>query len=389
MPSESNTRVAHIIPAFTQGGAEEMLLKIVQSSPGHGVDHVVIALSDRGTMRTRFERHCATYSLGIKGSLPGFGSAFELVRLVRQSKPHLIQGWMYHGNLAATWAWALYRARVPLCWTIRQSLYDIRNEKALSKVVIYLNAWLSRLPKAIIFNSYCSLEQHARFGLDARKTIMIPNGFDLNRFTPDEFARSKIRQALGIDAQAPLVGMIARLHPMKDHTNFFKAAELILESIPKAHFLLAGTNVTREYLPLPNELANAAHQFHLLGERKDTTDLMNAMDVLTVASRWGEAFPNVIGEALACGTPCVATDVGDSKRILGDCGKTVPAGNPELLASAVIATLNESGEKKAFDALLRRQRVRDYFDILKITANYNSTYAALVKGLPLKTANTT
>lgn len=387
MPSESSTRVTHIIPAFTQGGAEEMLLKIVQSSREYGVEHIVVALSDRGTMRERFESHCVTHSLGITGSLPGFGDVFGLGRLIQKSEPHLIQGWMYHGNLAATWAWAFCRARFPLCWTIRQSLYDIQNEKALSKAVIYLNAWLSRLPKAIIFNSFCSLEQHKNFGMNTGKAIMIPNGFDLNRFTPDEFARANVRQVLGIDMQTPLVGMVARLHPMKDHKNFFRAAELVLESIPDAHFLLAGTNVTTKDLPLPSRLGNVAKQFHLLGERKDTHDLMNALDVLTVTSRWGEAFPNVIGEAMACGTPCVATDVGDSRQIIGDYGKIVPAGNPELLAQAVLATLKEPEKKRAYNAQIRRQRVCDHFDILKITENYNSTFATLATGLPIETAD--
>ncbi|WP_455379892.1 glycosyltransferase, partial [Acidihalobacter prosperus] len=210
LEGQHRMRIVHIIPAFAQGGAEEMLLKVIEASRCSGDEHVVIGLKGEGAMRERFSKLCTTFSLGVRGPVPGPWSATRLPLLVRSLAPEMIQGWMYHGNLAATWAWLMQTKRPLLGWSIRQTLYGLSREKFFSRQVIRLNARLASLPHVVIYNSQCSLEQHRDFGLTNDNSVIIPNGFDVTRFRPNPTAGRAFRAEFGIPDSAPVVGMLAR-----------------------------------------------------------------------------------------------------------------------------------------------------------------------------------
>jgi glycosyltransferase involved in cell wall biosynthesis len=373
--------VVHIITGLSTGGAEMMLYKILSTLDRENYESIVISLLDKGLIGPRIEElGVRVFALNMRRGIPHPGCLLRLRRLLRQLGPDIIHGWMYHGNIAATLASWSVRSKVPVLWNIRQSLYKIGNERLLTRLVIRASSVLAFAPECIVYNSRISAEQHERMGYRKSARRLIPNGFDTREFRPDSGRRASIRNELGIPDEVFLIGMIARFHPMKDHAGFLEAAAVLRKKGIKARFLLAGHEVdggnpvimaTIKSLGLEEDVV-------LLGERTDVSFLNPAVDIACSSSAWGEAFPNVIGEAMACGVPCVATDVGDSSWIIADTGYTVPPGDPHALAAAWerLATMNPFERGKLGTAA--RNRVVKYFELEKITKQYEQLYRSFV-----------
>jgi glycosyltransferase involved in cell wall biosynthesis len=188
-----------------------------------------------------------------------------------------------------------------------------------------------------------------------------------------------MRQALGIESDDIVIGHIARFHPMKNHAGFLRAAVRVLEFKPEVVFLLAGRDVNLNNPALSGIISPCLrNRFRFLGERADIPDLMQAMDVLCMSSSWGEAFPNVIGESMACGVPCVVTDVGDSRYIVGETGVVVPALDSQALESSLNYVLNLSVERRTSMGEAARARIESRYAISKIVSQYSDLYCKLV-----------
>lgn len=313
---------------------------------------------------------------------PGTLTPTALLRLrllVRDLRPNVLQGWMYHGNLAASAAGRLAPGRPAVSWNVRHSLYGLESEKPLTRQVIRANRFLSRGVGAILYNSRLSREQHEAFGFSGDYALVIPNGFDLERFRPDAEQRRRQRQALGIPASARVVGHIARFHPMKDHALFLRAAVQVAHQNTDARFLLVGRDVVTANPAfagiVPGDLAD---RFMFLGERHDVPELMQAMDVFCQSS-WSEAFPNVLGEAMASGIPCIATDVGDSADIVADTGVIVPPRDEEALARGILKMLAKSPGERQSLGLRARERVERNYALPRIVEQYAMLYKRLAE----------
>jgi glycosyltransferase involved in cell wall biosynthesis len=243
-------------------------------------------------------------------------------------------------------------------------------------MVIRANAWFSRSPKVIIFNSRTSADQHAALGFAADSMRVIPNGFDTNSFIPNAADRRRIRTELRIPDSSFLIGKIARFHPMKDHSGFLLAARLVAQQIPEAHFLLAGPGVDNKNDSLLRTIDEYGirNRVHLLGERDDVPALNAALDTAVSGSAWGEGFSNVIGEALSCGIPVVATDVGDSKLIVGEAGYVVPPSNPEALAECLVTLYHAGGDRRRYLGELGREHVKKHYSIEKMVEQYRAVW---------------
>lgn len=224
-----------------------------------------------------------------------------------------------------------------------------------------------------------SREQHEAFGFSGDYALVIPNGFDLERFRPDAEQRRRQRQALGIPASARVVGHIARFHPMKDHALFLRAAVQVAHQNTDARFLLVGRDVVTANPAfagiVPGDLAD---RFMFLGERHDVPELMQAMDVFCQSS-WSEAFPNVLGEAMASGIPCIATDVGDSADIVADTGVIVPPRDEEALARGILKMLAKSPGERQSLGLRARERVERNYALPRIVEQYAMLYKRLAE----------
>jgi len=298
---------------------------------------------------------------------------------IREFDPALIQGWMYHGNIAATLGRALARSRAPVAWNIRQTLYEVRKEKRLTANFIRAGALLSRLPDAIIYNSTTGAAQHENFGYDSRRRHLIPNGFDCAEFAPNVEARARVRVQLGMRDSDIVIGLLARFHPMKDHATFVAAAARVAAIYPEARFLIVGRGVRAPETGILAAIANACllDRAVVLGEREDMPDMQNALDIACSSSAWGEGFSNSIGEAMACGVPCVVTDVGDSAAIVAQTGIVVAPRDAAALAAAIGELVAAGPKRRQAMGGAARQRIEEHYALPAIVAQYESLYDSL------------
>jgi glycosyltransferase involved in cell wall biosynthesis len=380
---EKSFRIIHVITGLDTGGAETMLFKLLSEMDNKKFSQSVISLLEGGSLRPKIEKlGVPVYSLGMKHGIPSLRALWRLKNLITRLQPDLIQGWMYHGNFAASLAGFLFRSGdCKVLWNIRASLNKFSNEKLLTEIIIRIEAKLSRHVEKVIYNSLGSKKDHLSLGYCHKNSIMIPNGFDMEIFKPDELARRAIRCELGLLDDAFLIGRIGRYHQMKDYSNFLKAAGILLQKKPETHFLLAGREVDSRNQELMNGIrANGltGHIF-LLGERSDIPKVTAALDLSVSSSRRSESFPNVIGEAMCCAVPCVVTDIGDSSLIVGEFGKVVPHQNSKLLADVIESLMNEGSAKIRSRGKASRERMSKNYSINKIVDKYQTLYCDALK----------
>jgi glycosyltransferase involved in cell wall biosynthesis len=282
---------------------------------------------------------------------------------------------MYHGNLAAQVAGAFAQRRVPVVWNVRQSLYGFDYEKRSTASVIRLCARLSNLPSRIIYNSRIAAAQHGAIGYQLQNSLVIPNGFITNQFTPSLEARRSVRTELGVAENAILIGLVSRYHPVKDHGNFLHAAAILLKSNPDVQFVLCGDKVNWVNASLCRliEELKLAERIHLLDQRQDMARITAALDVACSSSS-AESFPNVIGEAMSCGVPCVVTDVSDLVWIVGETGRVVPSRNAQALADGMRELVEMGSEGRAALGEAARARVITRFPLKQIGSLYQTLY---------------
>ena len=369
-------RIVHLINDLSIGGAEMMLYKLLSRTDREHFDPFVISLNGSGKLGNMFtELNIPVQNIDLK-SLPFRSLAMlQLVRITRRLKPDLIQGWMYHGNVAAQLAATFVTPRVSVLWNIRQSLYSLGDEKPATARTIRFGAYLSPLPARIINNSHDSVSQHKAIGYDDSRTVVIPNGFDTESFSPSASARLSVRAELGIPLDAVVVGRFGRYHKTKDHETFLRAAALILKNHPATQFLLAGKDIdwnNGELRSLAQQLG-LVERIHLLGERLDMPRLTSALDV-AVSSSQAEGFPNVIGEAMACAVPCVVTDVGDSRRIVGEPSQVVPSRQPEMLSLACEELIGLGVEARRQISEVARRHIIANYSLKAVVEQYESLY---------------
>ncbi len=310
-------KVLWLTTGLGSGGAEMMLAQIVTGLPR--LQHVVVSLTGGGKHAdTLREAGIKVHSLDMPAGKPTPAALWRLFKIVRQTKADVMMGWMYHGCMAAVLARCMRLKRVPMIWNIRQSLYDLKLEKRGSALVIRALARLSWMARRITYNSQLSARQHEAVGYRAAKTALIPNGFQVDKWAPGTPVAGRI-------------GRFGRNAPMKDYTTFIEATKLITQKHPAAEFIIVGAGT--ETLEVPPNV-------QLLGERHDLPELTASLNIAVSSSAYGEGFPNVVGEAMACAVPVVATDIGDTRWVMGDTGHLVPPRDAEALAKACIGILD-------------------------------------------------
>lgn len=373
-------KIVFITTSLNTGGAEMMLLKLLQHIDRRRFDPQVISLRLKGEIGPRIEAlGIPVLALNMSQEMPNPLKCLILVSHLRKIKPDLIQTWMYHADLLGGITARLAGCRY-VVWGLRNSNLDEKLTKRSTLLVVracsFISCWL---PARILSCSARAAEVHVAEGYCPKKIQIIPNGFDIGRFQPDAGARLAVREELGLKPETPLVGLIARYDPQKNHIGFIQAAALIRLEIPGVHFVLAGGGVDGSNCALQKAISShgLGECVHLLGRRDDMQNLMAALDVLA-SSSFGEAFPNVLGEAMACGVPCVVTDVGDSAEIVGETGRIVPSSCMTELAQHIVKLLRlPPGDLSALGHQAR-ERVAKNYEIGHITSLYESFYERLV-----------
>ncbi len=374
--NKRHIRVLHLISTLDMGGAEQNLLRLASTMDKDSFSSHVVCMTRPGIVGERLRSLAIpVFSLDMKKGIPDMRGVFRLLYYARLIRPDIIQCWMYHANLLGL---SLAKPSRTL-WNIRCSDIDLQSYGRIYRYAVKAGAILSPAPCAVVANSYSGRDVHEGLGYHPRRWEIIPNGFDTDIFRPDQDARKQMRESLGIPLESLVIGLVARFDPMKDHANFFQAAGALLKIHPEARFILAGRGVTWENRALVELMPKGLNrdQVHLLGERMDVSAVFSALDV-AASSSWGEGFPNAVGEAMACGVPCVVTDAGDSKILVGETGIVVAARSPMELCASWDRMARMSPEDRAGMGVRARDRIMNNYTQDRTTHIYEELYRRVI-----------
>jgi len=363
-------RILHLITSLDRGGAQTMLTHVATRLDRARFEPVVVSLTGGGEMaRTLAAAGVRVVPLDMRRGAPSLAGFSRFRALLRAERPALIQSWLYHADLLAL----LGAGAIPFVWNIRLSTISAERNAGRLRLLRWLLARASGRPAAIVVNSERGRREHEALGFHPRRWEIIPNGFDLERFRPDPGRRGAWRRTLGVGETEPLIGMVARVDGMKDHATFLAAAGIVAARHAGLRALLIGKGT--ETIAVPPHLAGVVRA---LGERDDLDEVLPALDLMVLASN-GEGFPNAVGEAMACGVPCVASDVGDAATIIGDTGAVVPPRDPGALAAAVLALLARGNDGLAILGAAARARIAERYAIATVAQRYEQLYASLLE----------
>ncbi len=368
----------HVITGLGGGGAEAALFRLATAMPDPDQVHVV-SLTGEGLYASRLRE------IGVRVTVLGAGSAVSLlwsmvrlIRIIRRSGADVVQTWMYHGDLVGGIAARI--ARRPVCWGVRAASFDPARNKTSTLMVARLCARLSRLiPAAIVSPSQAAIQLHRSIGYAGRFEL-IPNGYDFAALRPDAAAGASLRLATGVPATARVIGHLGRADPLKDHPSLLKAFAILAVDRPDVWLLMAGAGLERgePYFDALLDRHPFADRIVGVGRRDDIRAVMNAMDVFVLSSA-GEAFPNVVAEAMACAIPCVVTDVGDAALILDGTGWVVPPLAPDTLAQALGTAIDEPASERARRGATARTSVLGRFGLDRMTSAYRTLWHQIAR----------
>jgi glycosyltransferase involved in cell wall biosynthesis len=368
-------RVLHLITSFGLGGAETTLAQLVGRMDRNRFANSVVVMRHLPALRQQVPQvplHC----LEMRPSIPDPVAAARLLRIVRSERPQVLQTWMYHADLLGLAVGRL--AGVPkTVWNIRRSFVNMQEHKLLSGLVLRILVKLSGVPDAVLTNSLSGRRTHEALGYAPRRWVCIPNCIDCDRFRPALDERTRLRSELGLPPDTPLVALVARHVPIKGHDVFIAAAGKLAAIHPSVHFVLAGQDINDSNISLMRSLNSSGvpERFHLLGEREDIERVWAAVDI-ACSSSYGEGFPNVVAEAMACGVPCVVTDAGDSALVVGSYGRVVPVGDPAALYRSCEQLLSSHVERQKLGHGARRW-IEQRFSVASMVARYEQLYEEL------------
>ena len=369
------TVILHITPGLITGGAERALVRLIQSSDKNRFKHRVVSLTDQGTQGAELEKAGVIVDvLRISGVYSAFKGILKLRKITRSVKPDVIHSWMYHGGLFAL----LAPRGSKRILGIRQALHDQSKDKTTTRFIIKLLALFSKRFNVITYNSHTSKLQHETRGYSPKNALVIHNGFDLTELYPNKEAGRKLRKAAGISDDVFVFGNISRHHPIKNHIGLLQAFSDVYHNAKNVFLLMAGPGIDSSNRHLTEIIKSQQLQNNvlLMGETNDVLPSLNACDVY-VSSSFSEAFPNTIGEAMACGVPCIATDVGDCSYIIGKAGLIIPVNDHKALVNAMTKLFESTEKERKQLGVMALQRIQENFQIASMTQSYEELYTSL------------
>ena len=365
-------KVAHISTSLETGGAEVQLLRLLSGLDKNKFEMIVISLHNETYLADQArELGIPVHSLQLKKNPFNLRKAY---RILKEFNPDVIHGTMYEGGVVGTLFNKFLPKKPPVIWTVHEPLEHYDKEPIRKRLQLRTWGLISKLPACMMYVSTLNKEQHLAWGFNNDKAIVIPNGVDTNKCSPNKAAGMKVRESLGIPEDAFVIGKIARFHRQKNHIGFMHSATILSKKLPHVHFMLVGTNIDDnnvELTALAKDLG-IRDKVHMLGNRDDIPDVVNAFDLATLTS-FGEAFPLTLGEAMVSGVPCVATDVGDNDYIIGDTGIITPVADDQAMADAwqkmaemdkaAYASLGQQARQRTLDNFTLEQQVKQHEDL--------------------------
>jgi len=382
-PQNAPIKLIFLVRSLDYGGAQRQLISLTKA-----LDKRCFSVSILCFYRGALEQELAGSSVQViclnkRGRWDIVGFLWRLIRQVRRTRPDVIHGYLDIPNLLSLLLKLFAHTKV--VWGLRASTIELEHYDWLHRLAARLERCFSCWADRIIINSAAGLERQVVHGFPRDKMVVIANGFDTEQFQPNQKAGEKLREAWGVPMQTKLVGIVGRLDQMKDHQNFLQAAAIIagrigrqaagLES-PDIRFVCVGEGPAAYHKELKELAADLALADKLSWQNatSDVAAVYNALDVLVSSSR-AEGLANVIGEAMACGIPCVVTDVGDSRWLIGDCGEVVPPQNPAALAEAIMHCLRTDRHELGRKA---RARIVENFSTQRLATHTEEAIVSLV-----------
>lgn len=370
--------VLHVITGLGDGGAEAVLYRLCKFDKEN--QHVVISLLGHGKYSPLLEElGVQVYHLNTPAGTIRTAALVKIYKLIRQLKPDVVQTWMYHADLIGGVIARLAGVR-KVFWNIRHTTLESGKSKRTTILIAKLCAHLSRfIPEGIVCCAQKAVTVHSELGYEASKMTVIGNGYNLEVFNPNNDLMVRFRNELNVESGTTVLGMVGRFDPQKDHFGLLSALSIVKSRVPDFKFALIGRDLNSANTALNNEIEklNLESNIILLDQRTDITLVMNGLDFHVLSSGFGEAFPNVLAESMACETPCVTTDVGDAAVIVGDTGWVVPPKDPQALAKAMLEAMEEKqSNPQAWQARKRacRERIVNNFSIEKMVDSYHQVW---------------
>lgn len=370
-------RIIHIITGLSDGGAEAVLYRLCHHDKEN--QHIVISLIDKGKYGPLLEDiGVQVYCLNMPAGKIRFSALIKLYKLIRQLKPDVVQTWMYHADLIGGIIARLAGVK-NIVWGVHHTTLVKGESKRSTILIAKINALISSfIPRKIIYCAEKSRQVQESIGFRPKIGHVVPNGYNIDDFKPDLDAGMAFRQEVGLADEKFLIGHVGRYHPFKDYPTLVNAVSLLTKEKSALKVVMVGGDLTTDNTQL-NQLIKdniCTERITLLGRRNDITAVMNGFD-LFVLSSVSEAFPNVLNEAMACGTPCITTNVGDAAVIVGDTGWVVPPKNPQALAKAMLEAMGEQQDSpQAWQARKKacRERIVNNFSIKKMVEGYHQVW---------------
>ncbi|CAH0233953.1 glycosyltransferase [Peribacillus sp. Bi134] len=371
-------KLVHLITGLGNGGAENMLVKLISNTDADKYELLVISLLNKGVLGETIEKKgikIYTLNMGSKGSL--LIKLKKLYKIFRDEKPDILQTWMYHADFIGIFIKILF-PKVKLLWNIRHSNFVKGIDKRRTVIIAKLCGLFSFIPNAIICGSNSAKKYHKKIYYKERKMFVIPNGFDTNLYSPNSKVRKDVRENLNIPIDAIVFGHVGRYHPLKNHDLILKSFYKLREINENCYLVLCGKNVDMSnerlsFLVNKYDLKN----IYLLGERTDIPNIMQCFDALLLPSK-SEGFPNVIGEAMAIGVPCITSDVGDCREIISNTGYIIEEIDTINLTNALLKYIELSKDTKNSLSINARKRILDNYSISAIVKMYDHIYRKLI-----------
>ncbi len=363
-------KIAFMIRDLNYGGAQRQLIALAKALDKTRFEVTVLCFYANGLLEPDLQAHQIPVICFAKRSRwDVFGFLWQMLQHLQQLRPDVLHGYLSESNLL-TIGFKPFLPKTRIIWGIRDSNMSLDSFDWLDRLIFDLECWFSRFVDLIIVNSHAGRDYHLTHGFPHHKMVVVPNGIDIDRFQPDRAAGAKVRAEWQIADSTTLIGLIGRLDPMKDHPNFLKAAALLAKERSDVRFVCVG-NGPEDYGHTLAQLAQElgiADRMIWAGGRRDMPAVYNALDVVCSASAYGEGFANVIGEAMACGVPCVATDVGDAAWIIGELGPVVPPQDPVALCQGLLRSLATLPARDNAPNPMR-QRIVTHFSVPQLSQN--------------------
>lgn len=370
-----------LLRSLNIGGAQRQAANLARALHLNGENVTVVSFYDGGELQSDLQAAgVPVLAVGKRGRWDVVGFGWRLLRVLRRVRPHVIYAFLVEPSVTALLMKPLL-GRPRVVWGVRASDMDLTQYGWFPRWMFRLSCWLARFADLVVVNSAAGVAYHAARGYPRDKMVLIPNGIDVDRFKPDPVARRRVRSEWRLPAGSRVVGIVGRLDPMKDHSTMLAALALLVPTRPDLFLVVVGDGPGkyRSNLTALAQRLGVDHRVIWAGSSHDMASVYNGFDICCLSSSFGEGFPNVLGEAMACEIPCVATDVGDATRILDGYGVIVPLGNPQELANGIARVFAEDDPE-------RRRRGRAHvlreYNVAKMTAATVETLRTKVNGSP-------